>query len=50
MIGGVVKVSLLHDDGHAVGDFTFAEGNGGRIRITSEEPGIHADGILFVKK
>ena len=33
-----------------LGDFTFAEGNGGRIRITSEEPGIHADGILFVKK
>jgi hypothetical protein len=33
-----------------LGDFTFAEGEGGRIRITSEESGIHADGILFVKK
>ena len=33
-----------------LGDFTFKKGTGGKIRITSEEPGIHADGILFVKK
>lgn len=33
-----------------LGDFSLVKGSGGSIRIVSEEPGIHADGILFVKK
>ena len=32
-----------------LGDFRLKKNKGGSIRITSDEPGIHADGILFVK-
>ena len=33
-----------------LGDFEFKKGGAGHIGITSHEPLIHADGILFVKK
>lgn len=33
-----------------LGDFIFKKGAAGSISIRSDEPGIHADGILFVKK
>ena len=33
-----------------LGDFIFKKGTAGSISIRSDEPGIHADGILFVKK
>ena len=32
-----------------LGDFGLKKGASGSIRILSDEPGIHADGILFVK-
>jgi len=33
-----------------LGEFSLKKGKGGSIRITSQDPEIHADGIIFVKK
>ena len=38
-----------HGEWVKLGEFKFRKNKGGSIRITSEEPDIHADGILFVK-
>lgn len=33
-----------------LGEFRLSKGVGGTIRLSSGEPGVHADGILFVKR
>ena len=51
-----VKRSDLHFEGQTrgewvkLGDFQLAKDAGGSIRLSSSEPGLHADGIIFVKK
>ena len=50
-----VERASLHFEGQTrgewvkLGDFNLKEGAGGRIRLSSDEPGLHADGIIFVK-
>ena len=51
-----VERKSLHFEGQTrgewvkLGDFTLKKGEGGSIRLSSAEPGLHADGIIFVKK
>ena len=51
-----VKREDLHFEGQTrgewvkLGDFQLKKDAGGSIRLSSSEPGLHADGIIFVKK